>query len=324
MANDATVSGLPTNGSLVYVRLWSRIPSGAWRFIDYTVRAADSTLATMTSPANGATVSGGAGTFTWSVPVGVAEVWLTVGTTVGGTTIYNATQGTSTSRMVAGLPTNGSPFYVRLWSRQGSVWKWIDYYYVTPARAALVMPGTGGTLPGATALFRWTAGVAVTEKWLSIGTSLGGADVYDATQGSATERSVSGLPTTGAPLYVRLWSLMNGSWVYNDYTVSTAGSSRAQMQSPAAGSNIVGGAATFTWTRPGGVTEVYLEVGTTPGGTQFFDDTQGTNTSRALNGLPTTGVIYVRLWSKIGGVWQWIDYHYTASLTSAADAPAAR
>jgi subtilisin-like proprotein convertase family protein len=313
MLTERSIGGLPTNGSLVYIRLWSRLTSGTWTYIDYTVRAADSTLANMTSPANGATVGGGTGTFTWTVPGGIAEVWLSVGTTIGGTNIYNLTQGVGTSRVVNGLPTNGAPFYVRLWSRQSGVWKWIDYYYVTPAAAQLVMPVTGGTLPGATATFRWTAGVGVAEKWLSIGTSLGASDIYDATQGSLTERTVGSLPTVGSPVYVRLWSLMNGSWVYADAVLNTSGSSRAQMQSPASGGPITGGTATFTWTRPGGVSEVYLEVGTTPGGTQFFDDTQLTNTSRTLTGLPTSGVIYVRLWSKIGGVWHWIDYHYTAA-----------
>src|SRR2546422_10904825 len=36
---SGTVNGLPTNGSTVYVRLWTRL-SGTWQLNDYTYRAA--------------------------------------------------------------------------------------------------------------------------------------------------------------------------------------------------------------------------------------------------------------------------------------------
>ena len=39
MELSATVFGLPTNGSIVYVRLWSLI-GGVWHFQDYAYNAA--------------------------------------------------------------------------------------------------------------------------------------------------------------------------------------------------------------------------------------------------------------------------------------------
>jgi hypothetical protein len=31
------------------------------------------------------------------------------------------------------------------------------------------------------------------------------------------------LPTNGQPIYVRLWSWLNGAWQWNDYTYTAAG-----------------------------------------------------------------------------------------------------
>ncbi|MEX0409845.1 hypothetical protein ABGN05_30005, partial [Aquibium sp. LZ166] len=39
---------------------------------------------------------------------------------------------------------------------------------------------------------------------------------------------------------------------------------------------------------------------------------QGTSTSKTVSGLPSSGTIYVRLWSYISGSWQWNDYTYKA------------
>jgi subtilisin-like proprotein convertase family protein len=324
--NERTVSGLPTNGSMLYVRLWSRI-SGVWLYQDSPLRAADATMANMTSPANGSTLPAASATFTWTNP-GVTEIWLYVGTNVGGANLYNATQGTGTSRTVTGLPVNGMPVYVRLWSRQGSVWRFIDYHYNAAATLSqLVLPAANGTLPGATALFKWTDGAGVLEKWLYLGTSPGAANLYNQTQGMSNERSVSGLPTNGSLVYVRLWSRTTAGWLYIDYTVRAADSGLANMTSPANGTTVAGGTGTFTWTLPAGVAEVWLYVGTTVNGINILNASQGTATSRVITGLPTNGsLFYVRLWSRQGGVWRWIDYHYTglASLTDAADAPAKR
>jgi hypothetical protein len=59
----------------------------------------------------------------------VSGYWLQIGTTMGGTNIYSADQGTNLSRTVNGLPVNGSTLYVRLWSRIGDGWLYNDYTY---------------------------------------------------------------------------------------------------------------------------------------------------------------------------------------------------
>ena len=61
-----------------------------------------------------------------------------------------------------------------------------------------------------------------------------------------------------------------------------------------------------------GVSEYWLEVGTTANPQQFF--AQGlTSLSATVSALPIDGSpVAVRLWSKINGAWQWTGYFYIA------------
>jgi hypothetical protein len=59
------------------------------------------------------------------------------------------------------------------------------------------------------------------------------------------------------------------------------------------------------------VAEYWLYVGTTPGNNDLYSQSQGLNRTGTVTGLPTDGrTLYVRLWSRIGGVWQGNDYTY--------------
>jgi hypothetical protein len=53
---------------------------------------------------------------------------------------------------------------------------------------------------------------------LYIGTSVGGSNLYAADQGTNHSATINNLPTNGSTLYVRLWTLLNGTWAFTDYT----------------------------------------------------------------------------------------------------------
>lgn len=134
-----TVSNLPTNGSTVYVRLWTRFSSG-WQYRDYTYRAATvststpaSTKATMTSPAPGSQFGGASATFNWSAAGGATQYFLYVGTSQGSNNILGVSTGGNRSLTVNNLPRGGQPVYVRLWTLGASGWQYNDYsYYGAP------------------------------------------------------------------------------------------------------------------------------------------------------------------------------------------------
>ena len=181
---------------------------------------------------------------------------------------------------------------------------------VTPA--VLTSPAPGSTLPGATVTFSWTTGSGVSQYYLYVGNSVGAADFYAASQGLSTSGTVTGLPTDGRTLYVRLWSFIGSGWQFADYSYTAA--APATLTSPAPGSTLPGAAVTFSWTTGSGVSQYYLYVGNSVGAADFYAASQGLSTSGTVNGLPTDGrTLYVRLWSLIGSGWQFRDYTYTAA-----------
>lgn len=80
--------------------------------------------------------------------------------------------------------------------------------WVTPVTPTITSPTPGSPLAGTTVTFQWTAnGAAVTAWWLYIGSSVGGADLHNSGDlGASLSTTVSGLPTDGRQIFVRLWS----------------------------------------------------------------------------------------------------------------------
>ena len=313
---DTSVSvSVPLNGNPVYVRLWWRI-GGTWSSTDYTYQtSAGGGDPAITSPTPGSTLTASPVPFQWSAGSGVAEYHLYVGTTSGGKDIYDQSQGTDTSVSVS-VPLNGNPVYVRLWWRIGGTWSSTDYTYQTSAGGgdpAITSPTPGSTLTASPVPFQWSAGSGVAEYHLYVGTTSGGKDIYDQSQGTDTSVSVS-VPLNGNPVYVRLWWRIGGTWSSTDYTYQTsAGGGDPAITSPTPGSTLTASPVPFQWSAGSGVAEYHLYVGTTSGGKDIYDQSQGTDTSVSvsvpLNGNP----VYVRLWWRIGGTWSSTDYTYQTS-----------
>ncbi len=94
------------------------------------------------------------------------------------------------------------------------------------ARPEILSPVPGSVLAGASATWRWADnGALVTEWWLTVGRSLGAADIHSSGSLSAVSRehTVSGLPTAGETLFVRLMYREDGVWRSRDvrYTAAT-------------------------------------------------------------------------------------------------------
>jgi uncharacterized repeat protein (TIGR01451 family) len=323
------VTGLPTDGSTIYVRLGSMINS-SWQYADYTYTAANTgtALAAMTSPANHATLTGSSVTFQWSTGTGATEYWLAVSkVAVAGTEIFYSDEGTNLSQLVTGLPTDGSTVYVRLWSKINGAWPFVDYTYTatssTLVPAAMTSPANHATLTGSSVTFQWNAGTGVALYSLYVSkVAVGGSEIYGAVEGTSLSQMVTGLPTDGSTVYVRLGSMINSSWQYADYTYTAANTTTAlaAMTSPANHATLTGSSVTFQWSTGSGATEYWLAVSKVGvGGQEIFYSDEGTNLSQAVTGLPIDGsTVYVRLWSKINGAWPFVDYTYTAANTGTA------
>ncbi|MGB9609506.1 MAG: hypothetical protein ACPL7M_00925 [Bryobacteraceae bacterium] len=325
LLTSAPVSGLPVDGRTIYVRLWSYIDN-QWVYNDYQYRAAgvvSPEKAQITDPAPGSTLAGSTATFRWSAGVAVSRYYLFIGLWQGGNTIFSQDMNTAQQATVTNLPVDGSTLYVRLWSYIDGAWQFNDYTYraagsVTPAKAEILSPAPGSVLAGTTATFQWSAGQAATRYYLFVGRWPGGNTVFSQDMGTSLSATVTNLPADGLPVYVRLWSYIQGAWQYNDYTYTASGvrppGEKGQIVSPAPGSTLPGSAVTFTWTPGSRVEKFWLFIGTSAGNNNIYGSDQGTNTSATVSNLPVNGqVIYVRLWSYVDGAWQFSDATYRAA-----------
>ncbi len=86
----------------------------------------------------------------------------------------------------------------------------------------LTSPTPGSTLTGSSATFQWMAGTGVTEYRLQIGNAPSGKGLLDESAGTALQMAVTGLPTDGRTLYVRLRSRIGGVWHNRDYVYTAA------------------------------------------------------------------------------------------------------
>jgi hypothetical protein len=327
-ALQATVTGLPTNGSAIWARWWYET-GGSWTYLDYSYNAAggvpsgDSSAA-MTSPTPGTTLSGTSVAFTWSAGTGPTAYSLNVGSTAGGGQYFSQNEGTSTTATVSGLPANGSTVYVTLYSEINGYWVNNSYTYTAYSGAGsgamMSSPTPTSVLTGSSVTFSWTSGTGVSLYDLDIGSSAGGNQYYSQQTGSLSA-AVSGLPTNGSTVYVTLYSEIGGTWYSNPYTYTAATSTLAVMQSPTPSTMLTGSSVAFTWSTGSGVTQYYLDIGSSAGGNQYYSQSEGTNTTATVGGLPVNGsTVYVTLYSYINSQWQSNAYTYTAFNPSAAAA----
>jgi hypothetical protein len=255
--------------------------------------------------------------FTWQAGVGDTLFALRLGTTgPGSINLYNGRETTNTSVTINNLPRNGETIYVRLWSLTGGLWLFNDYTFTafTGTPATLSFPTTSTI--GVTQTFTWGPGVGVTLYALRIGsTGPGSTNIYygppDTTNLSAL---VNNLPRNGETVYVRLYSLTGGFWLFNDYTFTAFTGSPATLNPLSTGTTLGGASQLFTWSTGVGVSQFELRIGSTgAGSSNLYNGPYTTNTSVTVSHLPVNGeTVYVRLSSLVGGFWFYNDYTFTA------------
>ncbi|MCB9857886.1 MAG: M6 family metalloprotease domain-containing protein [Phycisphaerales bacterium] len=100
-------------------------------------------------------------------------------------------------------------------------------FNVTTAKASLTSPAANGdTLTGSSYTFAWDTGAGVTQYRLWVGTVpmtvVADADIYHSLALTSTSQAVTGIPTDGSSVYVRLFSYINSVWQSKDYTFVAA------------------------------------------------------------------------------------------------------
>ncbi|WP_144395330.1 hypothetical protein [Pleionea sediminis] len=218
------VDNLPTNGSSVYVRLWTYVDN-SWKYKDYDFSTGGGThsgLAQITAPRPNSTIENTSVVFEWSSTNN--DVWLSVGDASGGNNFFNRNVSGQNSQRVNNLIINGDNIYVRLWTWYQNRWQYEDYTYQTVSNqdglARLTSPDPNSVIRGGATTFRWTP--IDNDVWLSVGSSQGGKDLFDKKVAGQQGQYVDNLPTNGRTIYLRLWTWYQSRWQYIDYQFSSA------------------------------------------------------------------------------------------------------
>jgi hypothetical protein len=83
-------------------------------------------------------------------------------------------------------------------------------------------PTPGSTLSGNTETFTWSAGSGANAYWLDVGSAPGGNNYYQSGNlGNVLFTTGNTLPADGSQIYVTLYSLVNGQWLYNQYVYTS-------------------------------------------------------------------------------------------------------
>ena len=315
------------------VNLFCDIASCPWTVVGptaWTATFAPQTAA-LTSPAPGTTLSASSVTFSWTTGAGATEYNLWLGLSgPGSSSLYTSGWLTTTSTTVTSLPAKGATVYARLYSMVNGKVVYNDYTYTEAAPAGtpatMISPTGGSTLGSSNVMFTWTAGVGATEYNLWLGLSgPGSSSLYTSGWLTTTSATVTSLPAKGATVYARLYSMVNGKVVYNDYTYTEAAAAGtpATMISPTQGGTLGSSNVMFTWTTGTGATEYNLWLGLSgPGSSSLYTSGWLTTTSTTVTTLPQKGAtVYARLYSMVNGKVEYNDYTYTEA--APAGTPAA-
>ena len=127
---SVALTNLPLNGETIYVRVVTDY-NGTHLYKDYVFTAAKQAL--LTSPLQGATLSGATVTFNWSAATGgVNGYFLHLGSTgVGSQNLLNSAEypTSTTSVTVNSLPVNGKPIYARMFTDFSGIHSYQDYVF---------------------------------------------------------------------------------------------------------------------------------------------------------------------------------------------------
>jgi len=306
----AIVAGVPASGT-IFVRLWTLLPGG-WAFHDYTYVGGVTTAAAITTPTPGTTLAGSTATFGWNAGSGIIQYFLYVGTAgVGSNNIFSSST----------VPLN------RRLSLASDRWDHLraavvtDFHWLAVPRLHLHGwcraagcaddPVAGYDAQRLFELFRWNSGHGASQYYLYVGTAgVGSANIYAASAGTNLSAAVTGIPTSGT-IYVRLWTLLPRAGRSATTPIRVGMRRRSRCRRGHDAERLRGDV--WLECRHPGATQYWLYVGTTGvGSANIYSNSAGLALSAGVTGIPTSGTIYVRLWTFVDS-WRWNDYTYTAA-----------
>jgi serine protease len=288
----------------------------------------------MKSPAPGSVLPGPTVTFTWTAGTAATRYFLYVGSTgVGSSNLYISGATGARSATAGRLPINGELVCVRLTTYFCCVQINTDYTHSAAILAALTSPVPGAVLQAHSATFSWSAGTSATGYSMWFGSGVGKYNLKYTTENPATSVTVTGLPTNGETVYVRLCMYFNSVLTSNDYTntawappalalqpqgavysnsPSVLATAPATMVSPEQADVLGTSNVAFAWTTGTAATkhDLWLGLGG-PESSSPYRSVWLTTSSTTVTIIPSKGAkVCAGLHSLVNGAVQYNDYTY--------------
>ena len=188
-------------------------------------------------------------------------------------------------------------------------------------QSTMTSPTPGSTFAGTSQTFTWTTTTGASYYQLLVGTTgVGSYNLLASSHVTATSLAVGALPISGATVYVRLNTELNGSLKSFDYIYTAVSLTAAVLASPATGSTFTSTSQTFTWTTAAQATNYELFLGSTgPGSYNIYYSGNLTQTSAVVTGLPINGeTVYATLYTKFNSTVVSYSYTFTAATIAVA------
>ena len=292
----------------------------AWRnsvAVPFTARRTSASMIYPTANATGVVTTRA---FEWTPVTGADAYILHIGTAPDTWNVLAAGLLTQTTHLVTTtLPTDVT-LYVRVGSRVGGSWQYSASIPFTAAlaTATMIYPTANATGVLTTRAFEWTPVTGADAYILHIGTAPDTWDVVAAGLLTQTTHLVTAALPTDRTLYVRVGAL-GGNWRYSASIPFTAGRLAATMIYPTANATGVVTTRAFEWTAVTGADAYILHIGTAPDTWNVLAAGLLTQTTHLVTTtLPTGVTLYVRVGSRVAGVWQ-----HSTSIPFTAAPPAA-
>ena len=199
------VNNLPAQQTL-YATLWTELAGVWWRSqSSFTTGPA---VATLTSPAGGATGVVSACTFQWTGVAAAQGYYLYVGTSLGAKDVVNtgALPARNTSYTATNLPC-GQTLYATIWTELAGDWLpgSSSTFTTAPQVAVLTSPASGATKVPVNGTIQWSGVPNAQAYRLTLGTRSGASDVLDTGVSQGVSQVVNNLPAQQT-LYATLWT----------------------------------------------------------------------------------------------------------------------
>lgn len=261
-------------GQTLWARLWTQV-NGSWKYYEDVSFQVSISASRFTYPTQGNLVDTRR-SFTWSTAPDAQAYYLWVGTSPGSSNIVDSGATQNTSWPIPAEPI-GRTLYARIYTEINGQWNTYTEVSATVAYSPAVLsnpvPGQDSPNEDTSRPVTWAPVSGASAYYLWIGTSPGADDVLDSGALPVSQTSFP-LPTlpAGGQLWVRLWTLADGTWIYGGDVPFTPA---ARIVRPAQQAIDVKAGEAFAWS-PGAVLKsrspsYELLVGTHPGGRDRFD-----------------------------------------------------